>query len=96
MGTGLPGLDAAEQDRDSRWCAALAALDEILGDLAKRNGEQRDLLELVEAHLVRVAWAQAGFNQSRAARLLGVPRKRVERRLRKYLVPGARLRSEEG
>ncbi|MBI2502396.1 MAG: hypothetical protein HYW07_04080 [Candidatus Latescibacteria bacterium] len=73
-----------DQARDLRWEELVEVLDSLLGQLAQHNQGQRDLLALVEEHLVQAVWALAGYNQSRAARLLGVPRKRVERRMRKY------------
>ena len=74
----------ADQTRDLRWEELVEVLDSVLGHLAQHNQGQRDLLVFVEGRLVQAVWAQAGYNQTRAARLLGVPRKRVERRMRKY------------
>ena len=76
---------AQDQARDPRWDELVEVLDSLLGQLAEHNQGQRDLLAFVEERLVQAVWAQAGYNQARAARQLGVPRKRVERRMRKYL-----------
>ena len=72
------------REDDPIWEELIERLDDLLECLCAHNQGRRDLLTLLEGRLVHVAWRLAGYNGSRAARQLGVPRKRVERRLRKY------------
>lgn len=59
-------------------------LDGVLAQLIGSNPEGHNLVEFLEARLVHLALEQARYNKSRAARQVGMPRKRLERRLRKY------------
>lgn len=59
-------------------------LDGVLVRLIGNNQGDRNLIEFLEARLIQLALEQALHNKSRAARRLGVPRKRLERRVRKY------------
>lgn len=59
-------------------------LDGVLSQLIENNQGDRNLLEVLEARLIQLALEQVLCNKSRAARRLGVPRKRLERRVRKY------------
>lgn len=49
------------------------------------------LLEQAERLLLEAALERAGGNRRQAARLLGVDRKQVERRLQKYGLDGSKL-----
>ena len=59
-------------------------LDGVLVQLIGDNQGERNLLEFLEARLIQLALEQTLYNKSRAAQQLGVPRKQVERRWRKY------------
>ncbi|MBI2504643.1 MAG: hypothetical protein HYW07_15595 [Candidatus Latescibacteria bacterium] len=73
-----------ERPRDLRQEELAEVIDETLLELIEINQGQQNLLEWTEARLIQLALEQALHNKSRAARQLGVPRKRLERRVRKY------------
>ena len=59
-------------------------LSAVLKQLLRTNGSDRDLAEFLEKHLVTLAMKEADGNVSRAARLLGIHRNSLQRRLEKY------------
>ena len=59
-------------------------LNGVLVLLIEHNQGGQNLVEFLEARLIQLALEQALHNKSRAARRLGVQRKRLERRARKY------------
>ena len=59
-------------------------LDTILQQLLRANGSDRDLAEFLEKQLVTLALKEAGGNMSKAARMLGIHRNSLQRRLEKY------------
>jgi DNA-binding NtrC family response regulator len=73
-----------EHPRDPRWEELREILDSVLVQLIEHNQGERNLLEFLEAQLIRLALEQTSNTQSQAAKQLGIPRKRVERRVRKY------------
>ena len=73
-----------EHPRDPRWEEIEEILDGALAQLIERNQGAYNLLEILEAKLIHLALEQASNIQNRAARQLGIPRKRLERRVRKY------------
>lgn len=73
-----------DHPRDPRWEELREILDSVLVQLIERNQGECNLLEFLEARLVQLALEQARNTQSRAARQLGIPRKHLERRARKY------------
>ncbi|MBI2501730.1 MAG: hypothetical protein HYW07_00650 [Candidatus Latescibacteria bacterium] len=77
-----------EHPRDPRWEELQEILDQVLAQLIAGNQGAQNLMEFLEARLVHVALEQARHNKARAARQLGVPRKRLERRARKYQAIG--------
>ena len=60
------------------------AATKVLEQLVRDNCGRINLPEWIEAELIRIALEQARYTKSRAARNLGMPRKRLERRVRKY------------
>lgn len=73
-----------EHPRDPRWEKLREILDSVLVQLIEHNQGERNLLEFLEARLVQLALEQTRNTQNRAAHQLGIPRKRLERRVRKY------------
>lgn len=73
-----------EYPRDPRWEELQEILDSVLVQLIEHNQGERNLLEFMEARLVQLSLAQTSNTQSQAARQLGIPRKRLERRASKY------------
>lgn len=73
-----------EYPRDPRWEELQEILDGVLVQLIERNQGERNLLEFLEAQLIHLTLERTRNNQSCAARQLGIPRKRLERRARKY------------
>ena len=65
-------------------------MDGALVELIRINQGEQNLVEWVEARLVDLALEQALHNKSSAARQLGIPRKTLERRARKYADRGRR------
>jgi len=59
-------------------------LDTILQQLLRANGTDHDLAESLEKQLVTLALKEAAGNMSKAARLLGIHRNSLQRRLEKY------------
>ena len=59
-------------------------LNGVLVLLIEHNQGGQNLVEFMEERLIQLALEQARYNKSRAARRLGVQRKRLERRARKY------------
>jgi DNA-binding NtrC family response regulator len=59
-------------------------LDTILQQLLRANGTDHDLAEFLEKQLVTLALKEAAGNMSKAARLLGIHRNSLQRRLEKY------------
>lgn len=70
--------------RNPHWEELQEILDGVLAQLMEHNQEAQNLLEYLEARLIHLALEKALHNKSRAARRLGVQRKRLERRARKY------------
>lgn len=85
VGTRERGVARFDGDRFTTFTArdGLAG-DSVLVQLIERNQGTCNLLEFLEARLVQLALEQTSNTQSRAARQLGIPRKRLERRARKY------------
>ncbi len=73
-----------ETSRNPHWEELQEILDGVLVQLMASNQAAQNLLEYLEARLIYLALEQALHNKSRAARRLGVQRKRLERRARKY------------
>ena len=71
-------------------------LDGVLVELIGNNQGERNLIEFLEARLIQLALEQALYNKSRAARRLGMQRKRLERRAREYAQPKPDKASPEG
>lgn len=59
-------------------------LDVVLAQVIQGNQGVRNLLECVEERLVHIALEQALYKKTRAAAQLGIPRKQLERRAKKY------------
>lgn len=59
-------------------------LDVVLAQVVQLNQGTRDLLACVEKRLVHLALEHTLYNKTRAAEQLGIPRKRLERRAKKY------------
>lgn len=59
-------------------------LDVILAQVVHVNQGTRNLLACVEERLVHLALAHTRYNKTRAAAQLGIPRKQLERRAKKY------------
>ena len=59
-------------------------LSATLHQLLRSNGSDQDLTEFLEKNLVMLAVQEAGGNMSKAARLLGIHRNSLQRRLEKY------------
>lgn len=59
-------------------------LDVVLAQVIQVNQGARNLLECVEERLVHIALEQALYKKTRAAVQLGIPRKQLERRAKKY------------
>ena len=57
-------------------------LGHLLTRLSEQDGET-NILETIERLLIQVALQQAGGNQRQAARMLGVDRKQIARRVKK-------------
>ncbi|MBI4489751.1 MAG: hypothetical protein HY694_11750, partial [Deltaproteobacteria bacterium] len=74
--------------RDPLWEELQEILEQVLAHLIAGNQGAQHLSAFLEARLVHVALEQAQHNKARAARQLGVPRKRLERRARKYQAIG--------
>jgi DNA-binding NtrC family response regulator len=72
------------QPRNLRQEELAELVDGALVELIGINQGERNLAEWVEARLIHLALEQARHNKSNAARQLGMPRKRLERRARKY------------
>jgi transcriptional regulator with AAA-type ATPase domain len=72
------------QPRNLRQQELAEVIEGALVELIGINRGERNLLEWVEARLIHLALEQARHNKSNAARQLGMPRKRLERRARKY------------
>ncbi|MBI4551423.1 MAG: sigma-54-dependent Fis family transcriptional regulator [Candidatus Latescibacteria bacterium] len=72
------------------WETTVASLDEWLHAMMQQDrGETvRNFLETMEEMAIRVAVAHTKGNKSKAAALLGLDRKQVERRMRKYEIDG--------
>ena len=56
----------------------------VLQQLLRANGSDQDLAEFLEKQLVTLALKEAAGNMSKAARLLGIHRNSLQRRLEKY------------
>jgi DNA-binding NtrC family response regulator len=69
-------------------------LDVVLGQIIQQNPAERNLMEWLEAHVLQLALTQVSQNKSRAARQLGIPRKRLERRVKKYRQEDENISSE--
>lgn len=72
------------QPRNLRQQELAEVVDGALVALIGVNQGAQNLVEWVEARLIQLALEQARYNKSRAARQLGMPRKRLERRVRKH------------
>jgi len=59
-------------------------LDTILQQLLRANGSDQDLAEVLEKQLVTLALKESAGNMSKAARLLGIHRNSLQRRIEKY------------
>lgn len=59
-------------------------LNVVLAQFIQKNQGEQNLIELLEARLIQIALEQVTDNKSQAARRLGIPRKQVERRVKKY------------
>lgn len=59
-------------------------LTTILQQLLRANGSNQDLAEFLDKNLVTLALQEAAGNMSKAARLLGIHRNSLQRRLEKY------------
>ena len=64
---------------------------DLLEWVQERTGNGTGVLEQAERLLLEAALERAGGNRRQAARLLGVDRKQVERRLQKYGLNGSKL-----
>ncbi len=76
-----PGYSAAtdSDDLDSLMCRVFERVREM-----RESGEAEDAFDLVEHYLVREALVHFSGNQVRAARLLGITRSTLRKRMEKY------------
>jgi len=79
---GLDELRAAIQEAAARTSSEVIGLDELAPDV--RDSRGGGTLEALEVGHIRHALEQAGGNQRRAARSLGISRWSLSRRLRKH------------
>ena len=73
-----------EKPRSPRSDELDEILNVVLGQVIQANHGARNLIERVEERLVHIALEQTRYNKTRAAEQLGIPRKQLERRVKKY------------
>lgn len=77
-----------ETPRKPRSDELTEILDVVLAQLIRGNQGKRDLVEFLEERLIQVALKEASNNKTRASKSLGIERKRLERRVKKYQLVG--------